>query len=98
MTSNLQTLLDSVADERSFLQFLEALATDWKDEQQKEHTNPSSPYGPGPNGWENDTIGEYLDAAVRWGEDSIGGLEFYENPTNSWKRAAQILYMGKLYE
>lgn len=98
MTSSLQALLDSVADEHSFLQFVEALATDWENEQQKEHANPSSPYGPGPNWWENDTIGGYLDAAVRWGEDSIGGLEFYEKPTNSWKRAAQILYMGKLYE
>jgi hypothetical protein len=98
MTSSLQTLLDSVADELSFLQFLEALATDWEDKQQKERSNPSSRYGPGANGWESGTIGGYLDAAVRWGEASIGGLQLYEKPTNSWKRAAQILYMGKRYE
>jgi len=98
MTPDLQTILDSVADEHSFLQFLDALAKDWKDEQQKELSNPSSPYGAGANGWENGTIGGYLDAAVSWGEASVSGLEFYEKPTNTWKRAAQILYMGKLYE
>lgn len=98
MTSQLEGILDAVNDEQSFLRFVQALAEDWEDEQQKELANPSSPYGPGANGWENGTIGAYLNAAVRWGDESIGGLRFYEKPSNAWKRAAQILHMGKLYE
>lgn len=97
-TSQLEAILDSVIDERSFLRFVQALAEDWEDEQQKELASPSSPYGPGANGWENGTIGAYLDATVRWGDASINGLRFYEKPSNPWKRAAEILYMGKLYE
>jgi len=98
MTSNLKTILDSVTDEQSFMRFLQALAQDWEDEQHKERANPSSPYGSGASGWESGTIGAYLDAAARWGNASIDGLKFYENPSNPWKRCAQILYMGKLYE
>jgi hypothetical protein len=98
MTSHLQGILDSVNDEQSFLQFLRALADDWEDEQQKELANPSSPYGPGANGWENGTIGAYFDAAIRWGDASAHGLKFYEKASNPWKRSAEILYMGKLYE
>lgn len=97
-TSQLEAILDSVNDEQSFLRFLQALAADWEDEQQKELANPSSPYGLGTNGWENGTIGAYLDAAVSWGDSSIDGLRFYEKPSNPWKRAADILHMGKLYE
>jgi len=98
MSSQLEAILNSVNDEQSFLRFLQALAEDWKDEQQKESTTQSLPYGSGANGWENGTIGAYLDAAARWGDTSIGGLAFYEKPSNAWKRAAQILYMGKIYE
>jgi hypothetical protein len=98
MTSRLEAILNSVNDEQSFLQFLQALAEDWEDEQQKELAHPSSPYGSGANGWENGTIGAYLDAAGRWGNASIDGLIFYEKPSNPWQRAAQILHMGKLYE
>ena len=77
---------------------MRALAEDWEDEQKSEQASPSSPYGAGANGWENGTVGAYLDAALRWGEASINGLAVYEKPTNPWERAAQILYMGKLYE
>lgn len=98
MTLNLVSILDSVNDEQSFLRFLQSLAEDWEDEQDKELADPSSPYGPGANGWENGTIGAYLEAAARWGDASVDGLRFYEKPTNPWKRAAHILHMGKLYE
>lgn len=98
MTSNTETILDTVNDEQSFLRFLQALAEDWEDERQKELANPSTPYGPGANGWENGTIGAFLKAGARWGNASVGELRFYEKPSNPWKRAAQILHMGKLYE
>lgn len=98
MNLQLQAILDSVNDEQSFLRFLQALAEDWEDEQHKELANPSPPYCPGANGWKNGTIGAYLDAAFQWGDSSFDGLRLYEKPSNPWKRAADILYMGKLYE
>ena len=36
MTSKLEAILDSVNDEQSFLRFVQALAEDWENEQQKE--------------------------------------------------------------
>ena len=98
MTSNLETILETVADEQSFLRFLQVLAEDWDDEQAQELANPGSPYGAGVNGWENGTIGAFLHAAVSWGDASVASLESYEKPDNPWKRAAQIIYMGKIYE
>lgn len=98
MISNLETILESVADEQSFLRFLQALAEDWDDEQKQESTTPSSPYGFGANGWENSTISAFLHAAVSWGDASVANLKSYEKPDNPWKRAAQIIYMGKIYE
>jgi hypothetical protein len=80
------------------LAFLETLAADWSDEREKEKLEPSSPYGPGANDWENETIGAFHDASAAWGNASIDGLTFYERPNNPWRRAAQILYMGKIYE
>jgi hypothetical protein len=58
----------------------------------------SSPYSPGANGWENGSIGAFFDAAVSWAEASRNGLQYYEKPDNPWKRAAEIIYMGKVYE
>jgi hypothetical protein len=98
MTLDLQNLADGVDDEKSFIAFLDALAADWGNEQEKEVKEPSSPYGPGANGWENGSIGAFLGAAAGWGTASISGLKFYEKPENPWRRAAQILYMGKIYE
>jgi hypothetical protein len=98
MTVDLHKLADEVTDEKSFLAFLDALAADWGDEQAKEAKTPSSPYGPGANGWEHGSIGAFLGAAAGWGAASINGLKFYQKPDNPWRRAAQILYMGKIYE
>lgn len=101
MKNDMNAVLDSVNDEDSFLRFLEILAADWAEESQKESVTASSPYGRGANGWENGTIGSYLDAAASWGRASIHGLPAlaeYGKPANPWKRAAEILYMGKIYE
>ncbi|WP_223164561.1 DUF7660 family protein [Massilia rubra] len=98
MKIDLSTMADAVHDEPSFLAFLEALRADWLDEQRKEKEQPSSPYGPGANGWENHTIGDFLDAAHSWGEASAEGLRYYKVPDNPWCRMAQILWMGKIYE
>ena len=86
-------LANTVYDEASFLQFVEALRNDWNSEQAIERENPSSPYGAGARGWENGTIGAFLDALVAWGRDSAGAAS--DNP---WCRAAQLLAAGKHYE
>jgi len=53
MSKDLYELADSVETEQDFLSFVEALMKDKSDEENKEKIKPSSPYGPGANGWEN---------------------------------------------
>lgn len=98
MSDELRAALDAVCDEESFVRFLEALAADWEDEAAKEKTNPSPPYCSGANGWENGTIGAFQEAAAEWGRVSKDGLQYYVKPENPWKRCADIIYMGKIYE
>ncbi len=97
-SDNLITTRDKVCDEASFVEFLSALAADRADEVQKEKKKASSPYGAGANGWENGTIEAFLDAACTWAKASKDGLKFYPKPSNPWKRCADILYTGKIYE
>jgi len=96
-TLDLDTLLDSVSDEASFIAFVDALASDFATEQEIERRSPSSPYGPGALGWENGTVNSVLGAAAAWGNASSlrGGVTSEPNP---WKRCATILYAGKWYE
>jgi hypothetical protein len=98
MPIDLHALADQVNDEGTFLRFVAALAADWQEEREIEAVKPSSAYSAGALGWENGTVGAVLEAAARWGEESINGLRFYEKPTNSWRRAAHILHAGKFYE
>ena len=90
--------LESVVDEESFIEFLSVLSADWADEVAKERAKPSPPYGPGANGWENGTIDMFLDAAAAWAAASINGTSTYTKSANPWRRCAEILYMGKIYE
>lgn len=46
----------------------------------------------------NESVEAFLEAAQEWGNASMHGLEHYEKPENPWKRCAQMLYMGKIYE
>jgi hypothetical protein len=98
MPSDLQAKLDAVCDEETFIAFVTALALDRKVEAAEEKASPSSPHFPGANGWENGTIEAFLDAAAAWATASRNGLEFYRKPDNPWKRSADIIYMGKIYE
>ena len=90
--------LEAVCDASSFLEFARRLAQDRADEVQKEAVRPSSPFGPGANGWENGTIEAFLESAVSWGEDTELGLSQGLSPENPWKRFAVFLYCGKIYE
>lgn len=85
-------LIEKVDSFETFLEFLEALTLDKVDEDKKEKINPSSPYGSGHNGWENNSIASFLDAMYAGTE----GADYPKNPT--WQIFAQILYMGKIYE
>ena len=89
-------LLADVHDEASFIAFVAALGEDFARERALEKENPSSGYGPGALGWENDRIDSFLEAATRAAE---GGLKrpgaAAQNP---WNRCAEILYIGKIYE
>ena len=82
-----------VHDRDSFLAFVRALIADRRDEAEEERARPSSPWGPGADGWENGAIEQYLEAALRWAEDS-GQLP--EEP--SWEAFATFLARGKRYE
>lgn len=95
---NLNELLDSVNDERSFLAFANALALDRVESREKEKNSPSSPYGAAVNGWENTSIEDFLDGAIAWGEASNLGISQGLSPSNPWRRFATFLYCGKIYE
>jgi hypothetical protein len=96
--TELHEKLERVTDLESFLEFVKALAADRRDEVAKERMNPSNPYGPGANGWENTTIDDFLDAASAWAKDTNMG-ETQGLPVNpTWKNFAVLLYCGKIYE
>ena len=95
--SELLATLENVGDEPSFVAFVNALGRDRLDEAQKERNNPSAAWGAGANGWEHSSIDSYLFASVAWAEVSLR-LPDYTVPENPWRRCADILYFGKLYQ
>ena len=97
-SNNLLAKRDAVFDEETLISFISALAADREDEVEKEKTKPSSLYGSGANGWGNGTIEAYLGAASAWATSSRNGMPYYKKPENPWKRIADILYAGKIYE
>jgi len=97
MSMELESYLDKVIDEASFLEFARALQADKEDEDRKEKKNPSNPYSHGYNGWQNATIDGFLESAVAWAEDGNFG-EALEPNANPWKKFALFLYGGKIYE
>ena len=87
-----------VADAQSFISFLDILRADWDTACAAEKTNPSAPYS-SMHGWENTTIGDFLEAAAAGATDFKIGQPQGSNPDdNPWTQAAQILFLGKLYE
>ncbi|OMF18048.1 hypothetical protein BK131_01220 [Paenibacillus amylolyticus] len=83
MKKTLFELANEVQDEVTFMAFLQQLSKDRKD-----HVDE----------WQNDSIASFLEAAAEWGKESVDGLLHYEKTDNPWKRCAQIMYMGKIYE
>ena len=92
--------VEAVVDEASFVAFLIVLAEDWQLEQEQERTHPSSPYSEGARGWQNGTVAAVLDAAAAWARASSKGLPLsgYTPSANPWRRCADNIYVGKVYE
>jgi hypothetical protein len=84
---------DKVNSKETFLEFIRALAADRAAEEEVEKKSPSSPYGPGALGWENGSIGAFLDAMQAWASAS---RDLPEKP--EWNTFARILLAGKFYE
>lgn len=83
MQKTLFEIVNEVQDEATFIAFLSALSID-----RQAHGDE----------WQQDSIDSFLEAAADWGRESVEGLTHYEKPDNPWKRCAQIMYMGKIYE
>lgn len=97
MSINLTEMAESVKTEADFLEFAKALLADWQDEQEQVRANPRPRYGgPGPNGWENGTIGGFLSAMIRWAEDADHSRRYDAPP--DWGLFAFMLLAGSRYE
>ncbi len=89
---------EKVDDERAFIQLLQTMALDWEDQREKELVNPSSPYSAGANGWESGSIGQFLESAAAWAEDTLPTADSRPDVSDVWRRAAMIVVAGAFYE
>ncbi|WP_407495189.1 hypothetical protein [Pseudooceanicola sp. MF1-13] len=89
---------DQVHDLASFLVFLDCLFQDWQIASagaKPTATNPNATL----DGWENVTIGTFLEAAIAGARDNkVGEPGGYLADTNPWRQAAEIILLGKVYE
>ena len=97
MSDPLIKSLEDVRDERSFVAFLLALLDDFPSQEELDETPSAHRYLVGVNGWMNQDLRTFLEAAAAGGgatesEDPI------ETPEQAWRAAAEILYLGKVYE
>ena len=94
--------LKGANDELGFVRFLHALARDWERSAAIERETPSPPYGPKALGWENITIGHFLESGAACHDAHLGSFGWWptdaEDADNPWRRAAEILFAGKSYE
>jgi hypothetical protein len=98
MAHDLIAAAKSVANEQAFVRLLQLMALDWKDQPQQELVKPSSPYSAGANGWENRSIGKFLESAAAWAEDTSSTAYSMSDRSDAWRRAAMIIVAGAFYE
>jgi hypothetical protein len=91
---DLHDMAAAVDSKAAFLEFVRALIADREDDVAQQRENPSSPWGPGANGWENGSIESYLESAVAWADDDTDRLP--DRP--GWREFARFLLAGKHYE
>ncbi|UCI17934.1 hypothetical protein FJ970_22915 [Mesorhizobium sp. B2-1-8] len=95
--ARLQLLLNTVEDLPSFIRFVDALSNDREDTDRKQSMRPAGT-DLGWNGWENGSIGTFLESAVAWVKDNRRADPAFLTDENPWKATARILYAGKYYE
>jgi len=91
-----------VHDRETFLAFVRKLVADREAAVEAERRNPTDPrvlgLVPDAGGWYNFAIESYLEAALRWAEDSDMGESQGLPPGPSWRAFAAFLLCGKIYE
>ena len=90
--------LREVTDAKSFLAFVRAVVADRETAVRLERAHPSPPCGPDAGGWENVRIETYLEACAAWAESTDFGVSQGLDPNDLWRRFAQFLAVGKIYE
>ena len=93
MSAKLNAALVAVCDQESFLRFAEALLAD----RRNADTMPSTPDG-FRGDWANQTIADFLGAALAWAHDSEFGTSLLTKETNPWRQCAVFLMAGRGYE
>ena len=94
MKAALTEYLDAVTDEQTFLAFVRALTEDRIAAAGRSDADDMS----STDGWQNDTIESFLEAAQAWAEDSAFGADQGLDPASPWKKFATFLYCGRIYE
>ena len=89
--------LQSVKDADSFIAFLEALRHDLPNPGQVAQADGLSAYMTGVSGWMNTSIPDILDAAIAGARDNHVGTRA-QTAAEAWRAAAEIIYLGKIYE
>jgi hypothetical protein len=92
----------AVHDWESFFAFVRALIANREAAVEAEKRQPTDPdvlgLVPDAGGWYNFTIESYLDAALRWAEDTNMGVSQGLPPAPSWQAFAAFLLSGSVYE
>ena len=91
---DLNQVVQQVDSKETFLEFVSLLCADWQSSQATEKTNPSAPYGPAALGWENPSLGPFLESLNAWSTDMGERLP----STASWRTFAEMLIAAKYYE
>ena len=81
----------------SFIKFITYLWKEKKLDDEDEKKGKIKPYTSGNYGWENRTIGNFLEAMLS-GYDSHMKNSDYLDEKNIWKKIAKIIELGKVYE
>ena len=90
----LHELADRVDSKETFLEFVAALRANWEASRAEEGAQPSLPYSAAARGWENPSLGPFLEAMHAWTEDM--GDRVAAQP--SWRTFAGMLMAAKIYE
>ena len=89
----LEHLIQRVNSKDTFLEFLKALESNWTKDQELREGAQLAPFLPGPSGWENLSVGGFLEAMHAWACDSQ-----WLDDEPSWRMFAELLLAGKGYE